>query len=589
MVSFVQQVEGIQDTGIGNQQVVRRDNSYINTLSGAIQDGIRGIDAGLDAFARVEGRDLVRDAQQQVEQERTEDEELQILSALGDSAIENDVARETARLEKGVSQGRITRDNARLRVADLVTRRIEESPIMASRIRESASRLLGFDITSEASRQFFGSFQPAGSGGEQVSAFERRARFISDNRGIGIQQARELVALNEETTLRKSIAENNLSVGAIANDRFIAELDSVDQLEGVQSVLTNMLDIVNAGGKVDSDAINRSILQQEQAYINALETSARAAGRPLTTDQLATARELAKNRYEALREQLNSFDSLTLDKKQLERFVTAQKLFGTKAFPSLSFITNNFGERLSSSLFDLFAETSGNPQRLQAILDSSPALRRFIPILSTDPDQFNKTLYGSLEKLVDPDSELTGEDAALTDFFISQIGKNMPPTEHESLIEKLSSKGMGTKAVSSLTSRGRSVATPREVKFMQREWDLAQQTLPDEINTLIEQGNESLIRSNQGVTINVTEDGLLTLDKFKEDGVTPDPQRFLHPAYNSIQKINQFLKSTDKGWANDLGINNRVQTANNIKASIQVGAERMAELRAEAERRSRGE
>ena len=363
----------------------------------------------------------------------------------------------------------------------------------------------------------------------------------------------------------------------------------MDQTEGVQAVFASLLDSQREGIAIDSNVINQSIIQQEQAYINAVETEARSSGRPLTTDQLATLRTTAANRYDAIRQQLESFDTGELNKKTLERLVTTQKLFGAEALPTFSFLTNAFGERTASSLLDLYANVAGNPERLRAVLDSNPSLKPFIGILETDPDTFSRMVNASVTKLDDPDATLNAEDVALTDFFINQVGKNMPPTEHESLIEKLSSKGMPSKAVSSLSSRGHAIATPREEKFMQSQWDLAQQILPDQINTLIEQGNESPILTDQGVSVAVTDEGLLTLEKFKADGVTPDPQRFLHPAFNDIQKINQFLKSTDKGWGDSLGITDRTQTANNIKALIDVGRERMLELRAEAERRARGE
>lgn len=592
MTSFVQQVEGPQAASIGNQQIVQKDSSHINTLARGINSGIQAIDTIAGAVGEVKARDLVSKAQQQLDTEvnasdqAVRDAEI-ALNTLSDDAAADEIQRKTASYERAIAQGKITRENARLRVADLVTKGIEESPFIADKIRRSASRLLGFDPTAEATQQFFGGFQPKGSGQSRTSAFETKAQFLAANTNMNIQQAREKIAIDEELALRKSTAQSRVELGAIANDQFIAERDSIDQIEGVGSVLGGLLQLQREGQTIDSNAINQQILVQEQAYIAAVETEAREAGRPLTTDQLSKLRSTAADRYDALRGQLESFDTLVTDKKFLERVVTANKIFGTKAMPNFAFLVDFAGERTASSLIDLYANVAGNPERLRAVLDSNPAMRRFIPILEANPDEFSRMLNNTVTKLADPAAVMDEEDAALTDFFLGQVGNNLPPTEHETVVEMLASKGAGAKAISSISSRGRNIATPREVEYTKGEWELAQDILPDEIRAAIDAGNQAVARSNQGVSISVNEAGLLSLDKFKPDG-SPDPQRFLHPAYNSVQKINQFLKMSDKGWGKDLGIKDKTAVANQIRRQIESPAiteDRMDELRQEAMRR----
>lgn len=571
MTSFVQQTEGVQPTGIGNQQIVQRDNSHINTLAKAVDSTFQAADAIGTVVGKQKAVDIVSEAQQQVDTEQKEAEEFAQLEALGDDASANDIARKTALLEKGVAQGRISRENARLRVADLVTKGIEENPIFASKIRDSASRLLGFNPESEAVRQFFGAFEPAGSGAKP-NATEQRAQFLSENTDLSLTSARQLIAQQDMIDLQKNIRQDRLSIGDMTADQALAERSAADSLEGVNNLFGDALALKRDGQEINVDTWRQLATKHENAFVNATLQEYRESRIPVTSEVEAKVRANAKQRYDALVEDIGEFDTGFLTKQNLDRLVTAQKMFGAQAMPTFSLLTNAYGDRTAASLIDLYANAAGNPARLQAILGANPAMSRFVDILNSDPAEFNRMLNNSVLKLADPSSTITENDIPLIDFFADQVLKTANPEERESAIQLLIDKGMPAKATSILGTQGASTATPREKAIMKGEWDLAQGVLPEQIADEINFGNNSDVLTNQGVSIDVTPQGTLTLNKSKPDG-SPDPQRFLHPAWNSVQKLNVFLNSADRGWGKDLGIASKIKTAESLRTMIERGTE----------------
>lgn len=571
MVSFVQQTEGARPTGIGDQQIVKKDLSYIDSINSAIDSTFKAIDIAGDISSKATAKDLVTSAQAAVESERKESEEFAALDALGDDAGAKEVARKTALLEKGVAQGRITRENARLRVTDLVTKGIEESPIFASKIRNSASRLLGFDLQSEATKQFFGSFEPSGSA-KKVNPREAQAQFMSDNLGLPITSTRQLVAQQEELSLRKSIRADKLELGDMTADQALAERSIEDSLEGVNNIFGEALALQREGGEINADTWAQLTSKHENAFVNATLEEYRASGLNITSEQEAKVRSNASARYKVLNEQISKFDSSFLNKQNLERLVTTQKLFGAQAMPVFSTLINSFGDRIGSQIIDMYANAAGKPERLQAALAANPALAPFVDLLSQDPEGFTKRMNSSLLKLNSPEvGDITAEDSGFIDLFLNQVGTTAPPKERESVIEKLANKGMPTKAASVLAKAGRTAATPKEVQFMKGEWAATKAGVPQQIAALIAELPNS--------TIELTAQGLV-----EKAGTRNVKGREIARAANSdvtaqLAKINTLLSAANKGWGKDFGISNLQSEATNMVNSINSLAGEIKEAR----------
>lgn len=592
MVSFVQQTEGVQQTGIGNQRIVEKDLSYVDGMRQAVSNIVDSADIAATAVGKARAKDLVSEAQQTVETERKEAEEFAELNALGDDANAKQIERKTALLEKGVAQGKITRENARLRVADLVTKGIEENPFLASRIRSSAERLLGFNLESEASRQYFGSYEPAGSSSGTLGAREKQAQFLANNTGMSLSASRQLIAQQEELSLRKSIRQDKLAMGDITVDQALAQRAIEDDIEGTNAVFGDALALVREGKPLDANSWAQIAAKRENAFVQATLQEMQAAGIEMSSEQLSKVRTNASERYDRLVEQLGRFDQTFLNKQNLERLVSAQKLFGAEAMPVFSTLVNSFGDRIGSQIIDLYANAAGKPERLTALLKANPALSPFVDLLTQDPAKFSKRMNDSILKLNNPNAKIGAEDAGFIDLFLKQVVEKQDPKERASVIEKLAGAGMPTKAASVLANAGRAGADPKEVKFMQGEWDLVQGVSPDAIVDKILEGNKTL--SDRGAFVELSKDGKHILLKQGVDLATGKARQATgHPAWADVQKINTFLNAADRGWAKDLGIqdvsklaNQYVNTLNQKLAAPNISDERMEELRAEARRRA---
>lgn len=599
MVSFVQQVEGVRDTGIGNQQIVQGDLSWTNTLARGVSNVIEGVDEFGTRLGEQKATDLVSKAQKQVDLEVKEAEELAKINALGDDAGAQDVARKAALLEKGVAQGRISRENARLRVADLVTKGIEESPFFADKIRRSASRLLGFDPQSEAVQQFFGAFEPAGAR-ETVSATEKRAQFLSQNTGMSLASSRQLIAQQDMLDLQKKIRQDRLAIGDMTIDEALAQKSSEDDIEGINAIFGEAIALVNSGQNIDAQTWAQLATKYENAFVLATLDEFASSGIPMTSAQQSKVRETTKARYNRIGEQLQQFDQTLINKQNLDRLVTSQKLFGAQAMPVFSTLVNAFGERIGGQLIDLYANAAGKPERLEAALGANPALRPFINLLSQDPKGFTTRMNNSLLKLNDPAATIEAEDAAFIDVFLNNVVKTAKPEERESVITQLQNKNLNTKAASVLALAGRTGATPTEVKYMKENWDLVRGTTPSTIINKIREGNRTL--TDRNARIEIAPDGKSLVLYQGVDLSTGQPRQATgHPAWSDVQKINTYINAASRGWGRDLGINDVQKLAKELQAEInspfetqgadvqatikKLSPERLEELRAEAKRR----
>ena len=568
MASFVQQTEGVAPSGIGNQQIVQKDSSYLSTAARAVDSVFQGINTVGEAVGNQRAAEITGEALAEVERERRESEEFTYIASLGDTANAQQVARKAALLEKGVAQGKITRENARLRVTDLVTKGIEESPLFASQIRKSAERLLGFSLESEATRQFFGSFEPTGAGETTKSATEKRAEFLSQNTDLSLPAARQLIAQQDMLELQKTIRADKLAVGDMTADQALAERATEDDIEGTNAIFGEAVALKRQNKEINADTWAQLATKYENAFVMSTLEEYRAAGIPISSDQQAKVRANAKERYTRLTEQISKFDTGFLNKQNLERLVTAQKLFGAQAMPTFSLLVNSFGERIGSQVLDMYANAGGKPERLEAALGANPALVPFIEMLRQDPKKFTERMNDSLLKLSNSNvGDIDAVDAGFLDIFLNSVVKDAKPEDRESIVEKLSNKNLNTKAVSVLANAGRGGATKQEIKYMVDQWNLVQGVSPNLVAGAILEGNKTL--TDRGARVELSADGKNLVLRQGINPITQQPQQATgHPAWSEVQKINNFLNASKKGWANDLGITDTAKAAKQFADQI---------------------
>lgn len=562
MVSFVTRTDEVQGGGIGDQRIISQQQP---SIAAAVQQSGAALNQAVDLagtqIAKSTAQDIVRDAQSQIEQERAEMEDLGIEDTTGAVAELNQGVKT---LEKGVKSRKISRENARIRATDLVTKAIQEQPLFKDKIRRSAESLLGFSLESEASKQFFSSFETQasmGSGGglTGMTSMEKEALGLSRLLGISLPKAMETVGQSKLLELQSENATNRMKLGDLSAEGGFRELTNVDSVQSTNRIFADVLAMKDAGEEVNENVWRQALDVQQAAFLSKVRDKFTDAGITPTSAVMQRFEEETADRYNQTFEYVKNMDSNFLTKQNIERLVTAQKAYGMQALPVFTMLTNAVGERFATRALDIIDRTGGDPERLRALFKNSPALGRVMGIVSQDPNSLARGIQTAVQKL-GTDESITADDAAWLDFLGSHVVPELPSPERTNVVEALQSKGLATKAASIIAKTNLSSATPQERSIYKNSWVNARAALPGIIGNKLAESRASL--SDRDAVLSVTDDGFLSL---RNRRMTPsglvNTSATNHPAWDDVQKVNMYLFSTDRGWGSELGIENKKATA----------------------------
>lgn len=554
MASFVQEVEGVRETGIGNQQIAQGDLSWTRTLEGAINTGVAAVDSKMDRAAKAEAEDLVKKSAQEIDLVKKEEEELAKIEALGPNIGAEDKIRQLKLLEKQTSRGNMNRDNARLLASNIVIKGIEESPFLGDRIRRAAANLLGFDPQSEAVRQVFTAFDSKPDDG--LSAQQKEDIETARSLGVPLRVVQETRHGARLSQFKIEKAKNDLELGNIEADVYISEYVS----EGVQATITNIYGQARRqlieNGSIDGVAFDALFADNKNAFIAAGIADLKKAGK-YTVQSDERLRDKADKVFDSVRESIGDWDANKVTAKNLEQIQNVMKLDGIKAFDRMARLRAGVGDHIASEVFSLVIASGGNKSRLKALKDANPSLKKFIEFTEMSDEEFSKTYLNTMDKFFSTGDArtLSPQEIAIVDATIPDIASKAPPTERESIIQKLVDMGAPSKATSILTKEGRAGATPKEVKIMQNDWAVVKDQIPLQIADLLAQIPDS--------TIGVNEQGLYEITG-KRRIQNRDVNRQPNPDVKALlAKINDKILAGSRGWAKDLGMKDlRIEAKN---------------------------
>lgn len=555
MVSFVQNIQGPADVGIGNQQVVQSDNSYANTMSraigGAVDTAIRVTDKVTDDIAEGKAEDIVSDAMAATDQYTKDQEDLNRLSAVENATVEQ-VARKSALLEKGVKQGKLTREQARLMVSELATAAIEENGFLEGKIRDATRGLLGFDPKSEAVRQFFGAYEEAGSG-DGLSALDKQHMQIAESLGMSLAAVKRNWAQSVIAKQNLEFAQSQLELGQIDSDQFIASYVADAQTDTMRGIFATTVQAVKENGSLDKTQFSNIIEQNKQAFIGAAIDKLEASGK-YTLDADTKIRDKANVVFSQINTYLEDFDINAMQGRDLERVSNGLTMMGMKFFPQWSALKGGIGERMASQVMDMIHSAGGSEGKLQALMKTDPQVGKFAALMNLPAGEFNKFFFDTAGKFASGDSisSYTPEQAAVLDVVVKNLSQNAKPEERDGLRGLLEEAGFVNKAESILIGEdkikiNRASATPDEVRYIKNQYNIAKEVFPRQIAaTLAAEGNN----------ISISADGSINLDMSKtvtgQGGRTIPVRQDESEAYTMVNKLNAFLSSPS--WSNDLGI-----------------------------------
>jgi len=578
MVTFAQEAPGVQPVGIGNQQIINRDTSGSGALVGVANQVARGIDKFGDVSAKSTASTLVPDAQARVQREQLESDELGVLSGMTD-LNEAEIARKTALLDRGVKAGRLTRENARLRVANLVTQAIEEQPMFQDKIRKAASSLLGFNPEAEGVRQFFGSFQPQGQVRKDPNLVQ--AEFMASQNFGTVETNLKTIAQSQSLALQKKIATDQLVLGNLSADKYFTQTTVADTIKSQNTIMSTVKQLADDGQVVDENVWGQTINAERDSSWNAFFTVLKANNKVPNDETLTRLRASHDARYERIFESVKKFDSSFLTKQNLERLQVAQQAFAAEAFPVMTFLTNAYGDRLAGQFLDMIKDANGNQKQLEEIFGSSGGFGDIAKVLTDNPKEFTDRFRHILETLPDLSQPIEAKDSGYVDLIV-KAALAAPPEEREKVFNSLQDRGKTNKTSSAIGQLPATGTTPNEKKFMKDNWSVVQTVSPITISDIItdtntggETGDVHVIASNGNLVI---------VAQRRPSAFSPiDTQRVptqlpKHPANDEVQKINLYLNAVKgRGWGSTLDVKSAeleaLRLANDINDRIQgVGA-----------------
>jgi len=566
----IQQTEGVRETSIGNQQEVTKDSSYINAALQGVDIAVKGVDDVRGVLGKQASKDLASDVIATVDRERAEMEELATLQSLGDTASVADTVRKAKLLQKKVASGTMTRENARLRINALVTAGIEENPFLADKIRASAEGLLGFTLESEGAKQFFGSFEPAGSA-KGPSAVELENQAISDSLGIPIDAVRRQRAATTFSQMQNDQLVSDLANTNMQADEFILEATSKTE-ESVGNILTAALATVRDSGALNTEQYAEIFAANEQAFVDTTVALLKDNGK-YTLQAGNKAREQAKIMFAGIRENLGDLSDEKVTTRQLKLLTNVYTIAGMESFKAFSALRLGVGDNMANQVMELLISSRGNKSRLKTLMDSQPLVAQFVDYANMTDEAFAKNYSNTLNKFFGKNTtkdDMTQGEQAMVDTTLGANFKDLPEDESDSIIEKL--EGMGfedTKTASLIATKPPAAATKKQKAFMESFAGSARKAVPVEVAALIAglpEGYEIIMTPN-GLTQKAA-----SVERRKGVFVSlgADPE-----VTKKLKKLNTYLNAAGAGWGKTFGVADKTVEGMAILNQINTEADKL--------------
>lgn len=582
MATFQTSSPEVRDLGIGDQRIVQTGETGIGGIVDSVSSAARvGAQYVENVVVPQKAEEIVSNAMQELDQGIA----INLDEVASSDPAVNTVGNLATRLNRAVSRGAVSKDNARLIISNSVVKAIEEQPWLSRQIRSAAANLLGFDPKSEVVRQYFSAFDPQPE--RKKTFFE--TEYEKTDAALGSTATPE-----QKAAITRQRINAQLQADTLKNEMFVRDVSSEELFGGLlntsnqvitQSIMSKLNEARQNGVDInDPKEIERLLAEQATAGWLALSETLRAnpKGAP-SSAKMSDYKKQYDQIYTDMSGIIKEIGPRAIIEDKLALMGDLSGIYMHQTFPVMKAF-NDHMPRVAEKVFEVL-QNAGNSPKQQALLATNPFLKPFVDI-ATSPEDFKQKVYGSLKKFADAGAgqqvELTTEDKALGNHLLSKVVPQLPPEERKSALDSLYKAGMNTGVYKNITTRLPTASTPEEIKLAKQEWANIQATVPNRIGSFIT--SERTGATPRNMRVRLDDSGKMLI--LEERQMTPAGISWVSVENSDMQKLNRSLTAVDKyGWSSEFKVNDVKAKAKEFLSQItgvDVAAreQRLKELRA---------
>lgn len=580
---------------IGQQRVVQEQGPTIGSIaSNAVQQGANTVDMVGDIYAKNEAQALVENTIEEVDAavaaaERGAKENTFSKKAPQELAVNND---EWLMIQNAVASGAMTQEKARLIASSRLRTRIAEQPLFADKLRQAASGVLGFNIESEAARQYFAALptEAAARGGSGRQTYQQKideqATAIANTIGVDFETARRTLVTADFAEQQKSALASQLQMGAISAQKYTSDMEVEDQKTAFATLMGEVRAFEAENGKpIDNLAFGRILDERKQVYIEQFNKGWTDANGTLNSPEYTRALTSINQRYDQYKEYIDSVGVDNITAVELERTERARQALGDQFFGPMKFVRENFGDRVMSDMVNL---ASLSDAQRDLVLSRSPQLQQAWQFLNGDPQRFTQTMSSAAQKMLSG-QELTEVESNFADYVVKEITTTGSDESKDALVDGLFRSGLPWKGLSSISANSPRLETAERKQYFKTmfEQDLeptlkqfaAEMTASPAFRWEVgSDGKLMVINDNPaGGLPAVAPGGLITNPAEQQRDIVA-----FNRAKQVADKINLFAEGLNNGWSRELNTS-LGEYINLVNTSVSEAETVVQNLRAEQE------
>lgn len=550
---------------IGQQRIVQEQGPTVGAIaSNAIQQGAATVDMVGDIYAKNEANALVNETIEEVDAaiaaaEQGAKENVFTKKTPEDLAVNND---EWTMIQNAVASGAMSQEKARLIASSRLRTRIAEQPLFADKLRQAASGVLGFNIESEAARQYFAALptQASLNSGSSRQTYQQKideqATAIANTIGVDFETARRTLVTADYAEQQKSALSSQLQMGAITAQQYTSGMEVEDQKTAFATIMGEVRAFEAENGQpIDSVAFNRTLEQRKQTYIEQFNAGWTEANGTLNSPEYTRALSAINQRYDQYKEEIERIGFDNLSAIQLERTERARQALGDQYFAETKFIRETFGDRVASDIVNM-AGWSESQRELH--LSRSPQLRQAWDIFSGDNQKFTQAMTGAATKLMSG-QPLSETEQLFVDDIAMNINRNGSDEAKDALVDGMFRSGLPWKGLSNISSNSPRLETAERKQYFKTmfEQDLeptlkqfaAEMTSSPAFRWEVDSSGKLMVISDNpaGGLPSVAPGGLITNPAEQQRDIIA-----FNRAKQVADKINLFAEGLNNGWSREL-------------------------------------
>jgi len=551
MATPITSTQGVQGGGIGSQSIVSAPTPSFSSAVRSVGADLGAIKSLTEDSVRREGEEVaagaVKDVEtalgslQEAEAERDagpfREQDIAALESPGKDALGE---ADFELLRKGVNSGKISKETAHLFAANQVTKRVQEQPIFAERIREAASRVIGFDPKSLQVQTALGLLGSTAEKGNTALTFGEKklqeAQFQASVRGTTVEQELTKISDSIEAGRAAQTAQDDYNLGAITLEENLGKQVNKISTDVLDSIQAQLQVSVESGIPVDATAIAGSI---EAAKLQSANELRAAAGNKANSSATLEAIKQSDKIYDSWKNysEIVGVDNLTQVK--LDRAKRFQDLHGVETFGQFRVLREQFGDRAVDRLMDLALTYNDKPELFQQRLNLFPKSKEILELFNGDAKAYTQAKWQTMTAMSEG-KPLTAIQQQLVPDVIDEVTKlpngNRDGDSTESIVKGLGGNGdaMTSSMIAKVPVIDAGNASKTELK---RAYNEDRQPYIRAAAAWI--GNDK----NRGFTFDNKGNLVLTFDG------SPSPSQ---GAFDVQERVNIFNNALDRGWGSTL-------------------------------------